>query len=253
LAITVCLTTAAAIAVAAYLLYAGASQNALDRFWKPVINSPGPVLLVMGGAGIAGSSTNASAPISIRELQEREHVAFADAATLSRITGVLMTKGKSFHIRSHRSAKLEDLRDGPVVLIGAFNNEWTIRLEEQVRYQFVRDPETRVTYIQDRDNPSDRTWLVDPGMPYHNLKEDYALVARFLEPTTGRLVVTAAGITKFGTAAAGEFLSEPSYIAQTLKSAPGDWDRKNLEILIATKLVGESSGPPRVVATHFWQ
>jgi hypothetical protein len=38
----------------------------------------------------------------------------ADAATLSRITGVLMTTGKSFHIRSHQSA---NLRDGPVVLI----------------------------------------------------------------------------------------------------------------------------------------
>jgi len=65
-------------------------------------------------------------------------------------------------------------------------------------------------------------------------------------------VVTAAGITKFGTAAAGEFLSEPNYMEQALKSAPKDWDRKNLQILISTQLVGESSGPPRVVATYFW-
>ena len=88
--------------------------------------------------------------------------------------------------------------------------------------------------------------------PYRSVADDYAVVSRVLDPTTGRLVVTAAGLTKFGTAAAGEFLSEPGYIEQALRSAPKGWDAKNLQIVLATKLVGESSGPPRVIATHFW-
>src|SRR5262249_19913136 len=116
----------------------------------------------------------------------------------------------------------------------------------------ARDPETHAAWISDRQNASSRQWLTNPLTPYRIVKEDYALVSRVLEPTTRHLLVTAAGITKFGTAAAGEFLSEPSYIEEAMRSAPKGWERKNIQIVLATSLVGESSGPPRVIATYFW-
>jgi hypothetical protein len=257
------LSVAAAIvaiaAVFAGLLWAHpwVTPGALDRFWAPVLSSPGRVLLVIGGGnGVAGSaeaSPNSSpATKSIIDLQREERVAFADAATLSSIVGTFMAAKKPFHIRQHKSAKLDDLRDGPVVLIGAFNNEWTIRLGEQARFSFARDPQTQVGRILDRENPAGDQWQVRQADPYSTVAEDYALVSRVQDLTTGRIVVTAAGITKYGTAAAGEFLSEPAYMDAAMRSAPAGWDKKNIQILIATKLVGESSGPPRVLATHLW-
>jgi len=147
--------------------YPKTADTELDRFWRPVINSSGPILLLIGGATSTDNAAATSNPVSIRELQQSESVAFADASTLSRITGVMMMKGKSFHIRRHKEAKLEDLREGPVVLIGAFNNDWTIRLADQIRFRFVRNPETRVTYIEDRQNPSSH-WQVDQNTPYRS-------------------------------------------------------------------------------------
>jgi hypothetical protein len=239
-------------AMASALWYRHSQQmTALDRFWNPLITSPGAVSLVIGGAGPASSSAE-SVPVSVLDLQREERVAFADASTLSRITGMMMLKGKPFHIRRHQIAKLDDLRDGPVVLIGAFNNTWTIRLIEHGRYRFVRDSQAHEGWIADEMNPGNRSWLVHEAEPYQDLREDYALVSRILDPTTGRFVVTAAGITKFGTAAAGEFLTEPGYMESAVRSAPPDWDRKNFQIVIATHPVGESSGPPRVIATYFW-
>jgi hypothetical protein len=73
-----------------------------------------------------------------------------------------------------------------------------------------------------------------------------------VDPTTGKIVVTASGLAKFGTEAAGEFLTNPAYIEEIAQTAPRDWDRKNMEIVISTNLVGRSTGPPHIVATYFW-
>ena len=77
-------------------------------------------------------------------------------------------------------------------------------------------------------------------------------MSRVLDRTTGRLVVIAAGMTKFGTAAAGEFLSDPIYMKEAMRLAPKDWENKNVQIVISTQLIGESSGPPHIVASYFW-
>jgi hypothetical protein len=88
--------------------------------------------------------------------------------------------------------------------------------------------------------------------PYTSISNDYAIVSRVVDPLTGRVVVTASGLAKFGTEAAGEFLTTRSYMEEISKSAPAGWERKNMQIVIGTNTVGRSSGPPRVVATYFW-
>ncbi len=226
------------------------APTALDRFWGPLFNSREPVLLLIGGVG--PEVPPPTPPLTVVDLQQSERVAFADAETLSRITGVMMKKGKAFHIRRQQSARLEDLREGPVVLIGAFNNEWTLRLTGQARFRFQRDLASHESWILDRDHPGERKWMVHTTEPYRNVARDYALVSRMLDPTTGELIVTAAGITKYGTAAAGEFLSEPHYMQEVLRSAPKNWESKNIQIVLTTAMVSESSGPPQVIATYFW-
>jgi hypothetical protein len=172
--------------------------------------------------------------------------------TLTRVAGLLQSRGKAFHIRG-RATTLTDLRDGPVVLIGAFNNEWTLRLTGEQRFSFERDPKTpEISWIRDRQNPSNTTWRVDYSMPYLKLTEDYAIISRVMDPTLERMVVVAAGIAKFGTIAAGEFLTDPAQMQTLLKKAPANWDRKNFEAVIETKVINGNSGPPRMVAAHFW-
>ena len=229
----------------------GSSPSALDKFWAPVVNSPAPVLLLIGRATHGSlDAPPAPRPVTLTELMTEEGVAFADATTMARLTGLMISRGKAYHIRRFAAAKFEDLRDGPAILIGAFNNDWTLKLNHDVRFRFERV--APLTWISDQQNPGFKDWLVDNSQPYAQVPRDYAIISRVQDPTTGRLLVTAAGLTKFGTAAAGEFLSDPQYIQGVVKRAPVDWDRKNMQIVIATKLVGESSGPPEIIATHFW-
>jgi hypothetical protein len=142
------------------------------------------------------------------------------------------------------------VRDGPVVLIGAFNNDWSLRLMGPRRFSFERDGYT--FWIKDQQNPSDKSHAVNYAMPYLRLTEDYALISRVLDPVTERMVVLAGGLTGYGTIAAAEFLTRPGYVDAIVSDAPRNWERKNLQIVISTKVINGKSGPPKLVKRHFW-
>jgi hypothetical protein len=239
--------------------------SALDQFWQPILAASNPVLLCVGQPRVLSSTTGSQVPaeggdepevpVTVQDLHRlgSQHVALSDATTLSRLAALLQTRGKAYHIRGRANTTLTDLRDGPVILIGAFNNEWTLRLTGGERFSFERDAKNpNISWIRDKQNPAETDWRVDFSMPYLNLTSDYAIISRVLDPTLDRMVVVAAGIAKFGTIAAGEFLTDPERMQSLLAMAPTHWERKNFEAVIETKVINGNCGPPRLVATHFW-
>jgi hypothetical protein len=66
------------------------------------------------------------------------------------------------------------------------------------------------------------------------------------------MVVLAGGLTGYGTIAAGEFLTHPGYVDAVTAQAPPNWERKNVQILISTKVINGKSGPPKLLLAHFW-
>jgi len=232
------------------------SATPVDRFWRPFFDSPGSVLLCIGGTGIAQDVAAAPPPndqvLTVTDQIRREYVDFSDATTLSRLAGLFQARGKQYSMRIGSSTTFADLRNGPVVLVGGFNNGWTMRLLGQLRYSLVRDPATKVEWIEDRQNPSKRSWMVDSTIPNLRLTEDYAIISRVLDPATERMVVVAAGIMQYGTIAAGEFLTNSKYLEELAKQAPANWQRKNMQAVIATKVINGNSGPPRILATDYW-
>jgi len=77
-------------------------------------------------------------------------------------------------------------------------------------------------------------------------------VLRVLDPKTDQMVVTAAGISVFGTLAATAFLTDPDEIQKLSAVAPKGWERMNLEIVLSTEVIRGKSGRPLILATHFW-
>ena len=223
-------------------------KGSLEKFWAPLVDSPDPVSIYIGGY----NETVPLVPVTLMELQNSERVAYADATALARIASLLSTRHKLYRTRLQISAKIDDLKDGPAILIGAFNNSWTLRLTGQLRFGFTRNPETHVSWISDRENPSAVKWFHQMTAPFAAVQEDYAIVSRVVDPTTGRMVVTASGLAKFGTEAAGEFLTNPAYLEQISRHAPKGWERRNMQIVIRANVIGRSSGPPQIVASYFW-
>ncbi len=250
------LVALAAVAVALCIGAAeiGGPPAAVENFWGPVWESGDSVMMALGGVPPAPQFTpDADAGPTLRDFMRRDRLAFSDALTMARLTGLTREFGKKkLDIRRATDFTLTDLRKGSVILVGAFNNSWTMRLNHELRFRYEWDEQSHTGMIRDWQNPSGRNWVHDPSVPYASLTHDYALVSRFLNPLTEKMVVVVAGMGRDGTMAAGEFVTEPRYLDLLAARAPRHWGRKNLQVLLETEIIKGNPGPPRIVATHFW-
>jgi hypothetical protein len=252
---------AAAASAVAFLGIAAAelrgTQSAVESFWNPVWGSADSVMMALGGNldAIAPPtvSTGAVAGPTFRDIMRSDRLAFSDALTMARLTGLTREYGKKkLDIRRATAFSLTDLRKGPVILVGAFNNPWTMRLDTDLRFRYEWNDQARTGLIRDRQNPSNPVWIHDPSIPYSTLTQDYAVVSRFLDPLTEKMVVVVGGMGRDATIAAGEFVTVPRYLEMLASRAPRNWERKNLQVVLATDVINGNTGPPRILATYFW-
>jgi len=151
------------------------------------------------------------------------------------------------------AATLTDLRNGPTIFVGAFDNAWTLRVTRNLRFRFGNDPEMKHFWIEDSQSPTHTRWSIDRNQQEAtNNYKDYAIVARFQDPDTGKPAIVAAGIARGGTVAAGEFLTVPANMESLKAQAPKNWDGKNMEFVLSTEIIDGKSAPPKVEAVYFW-
>ena len=236
-----------------------AAPDAVSRFWGPVWDTADAFVICVPGkfptAETAVQSRGNSAltePMTIQESLRLNSVAWPDATTLFALAGFIQSRGQAYHVRRAGDSALSDLRTGPAVLVGGLNNQWLMRLTSRYRFTYQNDRAAGEAWIQDAQNPSQREWKVQWQLPYSSFDEDYGIVSRVWDPTTERLVVTASGIASYGTIAAGEFLTNPKYLAMIAERAPAGWDRKSIQVVFATKVFNGNAGPPRILAIHVW-
>jgi hypothetical protein len=244
-----------AIAALSLLLFRFVSHGtALDRFWGPFFASPGQAMLCFGGGGQANPAADETLAMPLSEYERlpfrRMHT--LDAVAVADLAGLLQASGKPYRIVNRASStSFRDLQSGPFVLVGGMNNEWTLRLTSGLRFSFARQPNG--ARVEDKQNPSNTGWAVDFTTPLGQFTRDYAIVSRLRDARTEQTVVIVAGIGSWGTLAAGEFVTRQEHLAKLEKLAPRNWDRGNLQVVLATDVIRGSSGPPIVLAAHFWQ
>jgi hypothetical protein len=250
------LATVALLLCLALLRLAHRTDLPINRFWNPVLTSNKTVLLcvgTIGGGHQAGAPPSPDNRMTLNDFHvfDFETVHMDDAETLARITGLMESQGKPYQIASQSQATYADLQRGPVVLIGMMNNDWTERLVRELRFSVVRNP-PNILAIHDRNNPGDDKWSVDYSIPYLNLTKDYAILDRLTDPRTGQVVVTVAGLSVFGTLAAGRFATEPDEIKEINAIAPRGWEHKSLELVLSVDVIRGMPGRPVILASRFW-
>lgn len=250
-----------AAGIAAVILVAFAAfrprTGAVDRFWGPLLASSSPVLLCIGDPSSPSSAPSADAPppagpatATITEFLQSNRVRYTDSVTLALLAGELRARGKAFRIRRPAATELKDLRDGPVILIGGFNNPWTLKLNEGLRFTLSADHNG--SFISDRDRPASREWQTGTrDTPLRDVTQTYGLITRIGDPATGHTVVTVSGLV-LGTRAAGECAIDASCLSSAERMAQGNWDGRNVQIVVGAAVIGEDSGAPRVLAAHVW-
>ncbi len=246
------------VALLAVLVGAVEPRDPLLKFWDPVLSSKAPALLcvgtLQGGRQSTGGRPDASPPVTVMDFHnsDSQMVHVYDAMTFARLAGLLQGNHKSYRLLSQNEANFADLQNGPAVLVGLMNNDWTERLVSNLRFTIEQQPGSPVLTIRDRNNPSNHVWSLDYRRPYMDVTKDYALVLRLVDPKTEQMVVVAAGISVFGTVAAGEFVTDSSEMSKLLAVAPKNWEKKNMEIVLSTDVIRGKPGRPTILQSQFW-
>ena len=239
----------------------GTQKSALEEVWSPLLTSSRPILFCVG-------ETELFAPHnSLTELQsgaddnsflqatadKNDFVPYSDVQVLSRFVSLIGAHGRAFRVQNSRTTISSQLREGPVVLIGALNNDWTLNRTSSLRFHLEgSEGPDRVYWIADTQHPESRAWQVRTQAPRSSVVKDYAIAARFTDESTGQVVLVAAGIAGSGTRAAGEFLTDEANLKQLADGAGGDWGQRNFEVVLSSQVVNGMQGKPRVEAKAFW-
>jgi hypothetical protein len=173
-------------------------------------------------------------------------VGTGDAFALADIAKLLSTRGKEWQLLPGNSTPSQTLLAGPIILIGVHANKWTRDIMGNSRFFFGID-----NAIYDRSNPNVK-WSLEHLAADWKTGEDYALVSRFTNPGSGQPVIVIAGLTNFGTQAAGEFFTDQSLLSEALQQAPKDWRHKNFQFVLHTKIIGNTPERPTVIAAYYW-
>jgi hypothetical protein len=239
----------------AFVFWPQSGNEAFKEFWRPMLTANEPVLLCVADQNQFSTITLRDAANPSRQTTINDTmvtIIIDDVVPLVNVGGVLQSNGKTYKLKSESSTTLTDLRGGPTLLIGAYDNSWTLRETASLRFHFANNPEMTRFWIEDRANPTKLDWTIDRAEQQKGVYKDFALVARFLDRNTDQFVIVAAGIARGGTVAAGEFLVDSTQIKQMTRNAPKDWSRMNMELILETQVIDGRSGPPRLLAAHFW-
>lgn len=244
----------AAVTVSSFFAWRYAHTSPIDFFWGPVIGSTDPAIFcIVEQRLFSGVAVDANDPSrQIQNKTDMYSVNLDDAAAIVKIGGVLRGGGKKYTLHASDSTTLSDIRNGPTIFVGAFDNPWTMRLTKPLRFRFGNDAGFNHEWIYDSTSAKPPQWFTErPALESSNNYREYALIARYNNPDTGQLCIVVAGIGQASTRAAGEFLSDPAELAALQRLAPRD-GRKNLEAIISTQIIDGQAGSPKIEATYFW-
>ena len=220
----------------------------MERFWQPITATSSRVTYCLG------------VPTDAVDLQVRGGSVFPagesgslnvyDVVTLARSIAPLVPKNGQFRVLAASDTGFAQLREGPSVMIGAFDNPWTMRVTQDLPIGFEYDNHGRK--VVDRKGTPKRVWMLQWQVPGKSLARDYAVVARLRDQVTGQPMIILGGILGEGTEAASEVISNPAYLDAMLQNAPKNWDQLNLEAVIEADVIEGHPGPPTVVAVETW-
>jgi hypothetical protein len=228
------------------------AKTPLMELWSPLLATSDAVAISVGRTHVdeLDRPEPPNATIEQHILRPDARISLAAVQAVSQLAGLLETHRKQFRIHEAYSTTLQDLHRRPVILVSGYNNIWTMRSLKPLRFHLEQGG--GLHYIFDAQHPERRDWSVDFNTPYLQQTADYAIIARFYDPTTEGPVVVVAGIGSNGSQAAGEFMVSDDSLEALAQLAPHGSLKQNFEAVLKVEVIGGNNGAATVVASQFW-
>lgn len=262
------------LSLAAGLSWKWTRPSALEELWDPLLANRRTVIFCLPVMSNSGEETAAAAGILVQGSASTsnrinapvnpppkapptstflahevlgENIVFSDTLATLRISNYFAAHNRDSSFRPNTITTLNDLRQGPVVLVGGLDNQWTLRALAPLRYRFAGTSQEQY-WIMDTNKPEMKDWGLDVKVPLSDVKRDYAIIARIHDQSTGQVEMIVAGIGMSGTAAAGEFLVDPPQIAELRRRIGVGFRDRDFEAILSTDVVNGIAGSPRILA-----
>lgn len=245
---------------------------AADQFWAPLLAARQNVTFCLPKAG-GPQGTQAAATVISGELVTKvpadtsttkaqketfleyeslgENVVFSDVRAAMKISDVLAARGRDSRFILSQNSSLDDLREGPLVLVGGLDNVWTMRALAPLRFHFAGSNQAGF-HIVDSKDPQRSDWALNLHAPLSQVSRDYGIIARIHDPTTGEVEVLVAGIGMSATEAAGGFLADPQQMEQLRSQVGPGFAKKDFEVVLSNDVVNGLAGSPKILAVTSW-
>lgn len=239
-----------------------APQNDVERFWAPILRDRGQVLICFGdttrfwvSAKLAAAIAQHPKSVSIEpgqfEVTRDDSLSAGNLRAALSLMTLLNQYGIPSQLRWPQEVQAVDLDTRNTIFIGAFNNPWTMSLNQNLRFAFEQGgtPEEPVWTI--RDQTTKQAWTLVRTDP-QPIDRDFAIITRIIDPARKRTVISVGGLNQFGTEAAGEFLVDGAALKEFARTAPKGWETKNIQIVLQMEVSNQKPVRPRIVASYVW-
>jgi hypothetical protein len=249
-------------------------KSQFDEFWAPVFATQQPVLICISSPvlyypdldlfakanqshpGLYDSNAkravnplqlDPNATLEWKEIQPRSDIFVSkvhvyNAALLS----VLFERiHKTNQVKIGSDFSYNDLQSSPAVLLGGFDNPWSVRMAADLPF-YLRDQDATIV----ERGGQGRIWQAGPNQALNT--KDFAIIARLLNSKTSQFQVILGGINIAGTEAAGKIVTRQADFDAVLQSMPSGWQNKNLEFVIETDVIDSADSSTHVVAAKIW-
>jgi hypothetical protein len=245
--------------------------SALNEFWQPIVSThrtimfsiPTPAVMTAGATPFNPDGTLKTAPTpgalaagnhdsSFLDHEDLgENVVFSDVLATLNISDYFASQNRESKARLSTVMTLDDLRQGPSVLVGGLDNPWTLLAVAHLRYRFFGN-DRREFWIEDTKSPDQHEWVLKLDTPYAAVQHDFAIVARIHDPNTGQIEVIVAGIGMSATAAAGAMLADTKQLEELRRQVGPGFRDHDFEAVLSSDVVNGMAGTPKIVAVTSW-
>jgi len=220
-----------------------AAPDLADKFWAPMVNSGNPVWLCASTVPVYTQRQDPPASLDDMVSTRDQFLALGDLNAVTRISEMMAEHKHSYRLRVGSELSYHDLQTSPAIFVGYSYSRWN-EISHQLRYSLINNAVLENGHLSQWSITS---YPADPG-----LTQDYALISRFFDPDTHSVLVEIAGISHFGTEAAGNLVANSQQFSDVLRALPQGWQNKNIQILLRVNMIHGSPGVPVPVANYVW-
>ena len=245
-----------------HLLWSALFSNTQDTFIVPadsglgilqnLTEEPATLADYANGKYLSNVKSPQMDDANLDDLRTQRYTSIADLAITARLARLPEVIPDRFVMRYARDLRMDDLRNGNAILLGAIHTDpWVTLLQQNLNFQFVCQKQVnechivnlrpaageRQIYASPADNPAQQTFAVVAFLP--NLSG------------TGHLLLIG-GLNMAGTQAAADMLLNSESIQAVIRKARRpDGSLQPFELLIGTSSLGAEALPSRIIAARY--